>query len=148
MAIWKRRSKSGSRAAADRGRELPVSSSIEQLLMNALERGDESLQTGRYLMTFREGADAEGSKSLQDQGMRIANARDFEGQSVSPEDVGDADALVFPEIGVALVSGPAVEARGLAAQEELAAEGPVEVVDPNISCSPTIPSTCVASQAQ
>jgi subtilisin len=130
MAIWKRRSKSGSRAAADRGRELPVSSSIEQLLMNALERGDESLQTGRYLMTFREGADAEGSKSLQDQGMRIADARDFEGQSVSPEDVGDADALVFPEIGVALVSGPAVEARGLAAQEELAAEGPVEVVEP------------------
>jgi subtilisin family serine protease len=139
MPIRKRRSRSGSRNGENgnghgngngTGRGMPVSSSIEQLLLNALERGDESLQTGRYLMTFREGADAEGPRSLAERGMRIADARDFAKHAVTPEDVGDADALVFPEIGVALVSGPAVEARGLALQEEGAAEGPIEVIEP------------------
>ncbi|MEJ7736678.1 MAG: hypothetical protein WKF97_04555 [Chitinophagaceae bacterium] len=33
-----------------------VSASVEELLLSALERGDESLQTGRFLVTFKEGA--------------------------------------------------------------------------------------------
>jgi subtilisin len=132
MPIRKRRSKSASRNGSGNGngRAAPVSSSIEQLLLDALERGDETLQTGRHLVTFREGAGAEGSKMLAAQGMRVADARDFEDQAVTTEDVGDADALVFPEIGVALVSGAAAQERALSVEEEGAAEGPVEAVEP------------------
>ena len=36
---------------------------------------------------------------------RIANARDFKDQALAFERPADADAVVFPEIGVALLSG-------------------------------------------
>ena len=129
MPIRKRRAKSEN-SNGENGNGAPVSSSIEQLLLDALERGDETLQTGRYLLTFREGADAEGLSMLSAQGMRVADARDFADQAVTTEDVGDADALVFPEVGVALVSGPAVQERALDVEGDVAGEGPIEVVEP------------------
>src|SRR5688572_11099290 len=83
-----------------------TSSTIDEMLLAALERGDDTFQTGRFLVTFKEGAAETGIKSLRaKQGLRTADARDFTGQSVVMEDVGDADALVFPEIGVALLGG-------------------------------------------
>ncbi len=110
----------------------PASTSVEDLLLAALERGDDSLQTGRFLVTFKEGAGEEGYKSLgvQGKGMRIADARDFEGQSVKLQDVGDADAVVFPEIGVALVSGNAAQAHSMGIQSEVASDSPIESIDP------------------
>jgi subtilisin len=110
--------------------EVRVSATIEELLLAALERGEESLQTGRYVITFRKGAVDEGLKSLEAQGLRVADARDFEGQAVTLEDVGDADALVFPEIGSAIVSGVALQAYGMSAQDEMSAEGPIETIEP------------------
>ena len=94
--------------AARTGRSGPdrTSSSVDEMLLAALERGDDSFQTGRYLATFKEGATDAGIKALGSaRGMRLADARDFSRQSVRMQDVGDADALVFPEIGVALVGG-------------------------------------------
>jgi len=110
--------------------ELAVSSSTEDLLLAALERGGDSFETGRYLITFRESGVEEGLKSLKAQGLRVADARDFKDQAVAPEDTGDAEALVFPEIGVALVGGAAATARGLSVQEAVAVDGPVEAVEP------------------
>jgi hypothetical protein len=109
---------------------LPVSSSIEDLLLAALERGDESLETGRYLVTYRDNATVEGLKSLKTQGFRVADARDFKEQAVRTEDVGDAEALMFPEIGVAVVSGAAMEQRGMSVQNALTEGGPVEAIEP------------------
>lgn len=114
----------------ERKGEFPVSSATEELLLAALERGGESLETGRYLITYRESAAEEGLKSLKTQGFRVADARGFKDQAVTPEDVGDAEALMFPEIGVALVGGRALEQHGLSAQDEIAAEGPVEAIEP------------------
>jgi subtilisin len=102
-----------------------VASSTDELLLAALERGDASWETGRYLVTYPEGAAEEGVESLRAQGFRVADARDFEGQAVVPEDVGDAEVLVFPEIGVALVGGTALEEHGLSAQAEPAAGGAI-----------------------
>lgn len=109
-----------------------ASSPVEELLLAALERGDDSLETGRYLVTFKENAGEAGMQSLSTQGMRVADAREFTAQAVSLEAVGDADAVAFPEIGVALLSGAAAEARGLSAQMELAsaADSPIESIDP------------------
>lgn len=107
-----------------------ASSSVEELLLAALERGDDSFETGRYLVTFKEGAAEEGLQSLGTQGMRVANARDFKDQAATLEDVGDADAVVFPEIGVALLGGEPAQARGLSAFAEISADSAIESVDP------------------
>lgn len=96
-----------------------------------MERGDDSLETGRFLVTFKEGAGEEGLRSLgTTQGMRVADARDFEGQAATLESVGDADAIVFPEINVALVGGEAAQERSMNAQFEARADDPVESVNP------------------
>lgn len=107
-----------------------ASSSVEALLLAALERGDDSFRTGRYLTTFKQGAIDEGIKSLDTQGMRVADARDFEGQAVALESVGDADAVVLPEVGVALVGSEAAQERGMSLQMEIAADSPIEAVEP------------------
>jgi hypothetical protein len=110
--------------------EVRVSATIDELLLAALERGEESLETGRYVITFREGAVEEGLKSLEAQGLNVSDARDFRGQAVTVEDVGDADALLFPEIGSAVVSGAALQSYGVSVRDKIMAEGPVEAIEP------------------
>jgi subtilisin family serine protease len=104
-------------------------SSYDEMLLAAMERGDETLQTGRYIVTYREDAPEEGAEFLSSLGLRTADARDFEDQAVAVEDVGDADALVFPEIGAAVISAEAAAERELdvAAAD---ATAPVEAIEP------------------
>ena len=129
--------KAGKKAAAGGGGRgasagaAGVSSPIEQLLLAALERGGDANETGRYLVTFKEGAGTESLASLGAQGLRVADARDFSGQAGALDEVGDADAFVFPEIGVALISGDAAQERSLGAfGAEAAADSPFETVEP------------------
>jgi len=109
---------------------MSVSSGTEQLLLAAMERGGDTLETGRYLISYREGMLDEGVKSLRSASFRVADARDFAEQAVAPEDAGDAEALVFPEIGVALVGGAAMAAHGMRTAHDFAAEGAIEVIEP------------------
>ncbi len=105
-------------------------SGIDALLMAALERNDDSLQTGRYLVTFKDNALDEGVQALKSQSLRMADARDFADQALAMEDVGDADAVVFAEIGVALIGGEAAHARGMGAMAEVASDSAIEVIEP------------------
>src|SRR5262245_27441201 len=107
-----------------------VSSSIDDLLAAALERGDDSLETGRYIVTFKENASDDAIKSLSDKGLRFADARDYTDQAVTFENVGDAEALVFPEIGAAVISGPAFEARELNALTDGSTDSAIEAIEP------------------
>lgn len=107
-----------------------TSANPDDLLAAALASGTETLETGRYIATFKEGATDAGIQALSDQGMQVADARDFEDQAVRFEGLGDADALVFPEIGAALMSGAAAAAREISAQSEIAADSPVETIEP------------------
>jgi hypothetical protein len=108
-----------------------ASSSVEEILLAALERGDDDFQTGRYLITFNEGvAGEEAQKTLGAQGLRVADARDFDGQAAALESVGDADALYFPEIGVAVVGGDAARDRSMGMQTENATDSSIASVDP------------------
>lgn len=127
MVTKKSRAKAADSAAAGR-----TSSPIDELLLAALARNDDSLETGRFLLTFKDGAAAEGIQSLgiSGQGMRVADARDFAGQAATLESVGDADAVVFPEVGVALISGAAAAERSMSAHAEIASDSPIEVVEP------------------
>ncbi|PYS35047.1 MAG: peptidase S8 [Acidobacteria bacterium] len=121
--------KGGTKTKGATGASL-ASSTVEEMLLAALERGDDSFETGRYLVTFKEGAAEEGMQSLGAQGMRVADAREYTDQAVTLESVGDADAVAFPEIGVALLGGNAAQARGMSAQMEGAADSPIESIDP------------------
>jgi subtilisin len=103
---------------------------IEAMLLASYAQAGDTLQTGRYLVTFKEGAQESGMKAMKSQGMRSADARDFTNQAVDVADIGDADTLMFPEIGVALVSGPAMQARGLGAQDEIASDSPMQTIEP------------------
>ena len=108
----------------------PIATSAADLMLAALERGGDIAKTGRYLMTFKEGGVDAGSRSLQSEhGLRVANARDFSDQ-VSFAQAGDAEAMVFPEIGVALVSGEAVTERGIGPEAMIAEDSPVHSMDP------------------
>lgn len=108
-----------------------LSTSTEDLILAAIERGGDLSTTGRFLMTFKAGAVADGIRHLQSQsGFRLANAGDFEAQAVVFEGTGDADGLVFPEIGVALVGADAAAARDMNAEAFIAEDSPVHSIDP------------------
>jgi subtilisin len=107
-----------------------TSSSVDDLLLAALARGDDSLETGRYLVTFKESAVEEGIQSFGARGMRVADARDFTDQATALENVGDADAVLFPEIGVALVGASAARERSMSANSEIATDSPYEAIEP------------------
>jgi len=126
----KRRSERTARRARQAG-SLGVSAGTDELLLAALESGGDASMTGRFLMTFKEGATNAAVKALTTKsGFRVASAGDFEGQALDFAQTGDADAVVFPEIGVALVGGDAAAERGFAATGATLEEGPVESVDP------------------
>src|SRR5262245_9546006 len=109
--------------------EQTVSANADDLLLAALESGDPA-KTGRFLVTFKEGATEAGLQAMQAQsGMRVAHARDFRGQAVDFGALGDADAVVFPEIGVALVSGQAAAARSMTAAATADEDSPMQSVD-------------------
>lgn len=107
-----------------------TAASVEDMLLAAQASGSDSMETGRYIVTFKEGGMDEGVKTFKSMSMRMADARDFDAQAVTMEALGDADALMFPEIGAALVGAPAAQARGLAAQVEMAVDSAVEVIEP------------------
>lgn len=107
-----------------------VSCGTEKLLLAALERGGSCLETGRFLISYRDGRVEEGIKALKAQNFRVADARDFTDQAVSLEDAGDAEAMVFPEIGVALIGGDVLEQHGMSVLDKRAADSPIEIIEP------------------
>lgn len=107
-----------------------ISASPDDLLLAALARGVDSFETGRYLISFREGAEEDGKSSLESSGFRVADARDFEDQSVQLLSVGDADCLYFPELGIALVAGDAMASKGFSSAGEFRTMNTVELVEP------------------
>ncbi|MGO2991146.1 MAG: hypothetical protein ACTIDY_06660 [Halomonadaceae bacterium] len=72
-----------STSSGERGASASVSCGTEKLLLAALERGSCCLETGRFLISYREGRVEEGIKSLKAQNFRVADARDFADQAVS-----------------------------------------------------------------
>ena len=77
--------------------------------------------TGRYLVLLRSEASRAGGKALTDiAGMRVASTADFVEGVVEPDKLGDANAILLQELGVAVVDTPPDQMRSLslAAAEE------------------------------
>ncbi|MEB3324334.1 MAG: S8 family serine peptidase [Cyanobacteriota bacterium] len=110
--------------------EFPISSSVDDLLLAALDRGGESLETGRYLLTFNEGQEEQGLSELRSFGISGADTRDFNQQTVELNGLGDTGFLYLSEVNVAIVSGTAFRDLGtsglLSAQTERGAIASVE----------------------
>jgi subtilisin family serine protease len=124
-----RRRTETARASADLNSR--VSADADALLLAALERGGDTSKTGRYLITFKEGAAEAAVKHLRSKsGLRMAHARDFTDQAVMLSEVGDADAVVLPDIRVALVGGGAAREHALTTETSIAADDPFHSIDP------------------
>ena len=110
--------------------DFPISSSVDELLLAALERGGDTLETGRYLLTFNEGQEEQGLSELRSFGISGADSRDFSQQTVEPTGLGDTGFLYLSEVNVAVVSGTAFRDLGtsglLSAQAERGAIASVE----------------------
>jgi subtilisin family serine protease len=108
-----------------------LAATADELLLATIESGGDPAKTGRFIVTFKQGATNAAMKSWKSRsGLRMASARDFTGQAVDFSGLGDADGLVFPEIGVAVVTAQALSSRRLSAQATTGGDGPVQSVDP------------------
>lgn len=109
---------------------LLASSSVDELILAAQERGDESYETGRYIITFKESALEDGIADLKNRGFRLADAREFDQQALELEQVGDVDGVVFPEVGSVLIGARMFEERGLSVHQEIPADSPFAAIEP------------------
>lgn len=107
-----------------------ASSSVDELILAAQERGDESYETGRYIITFKESALEDGIADLRNRGFRLADAREFDEQALVLEQLVDVDGVVFPEVGSALISGKMFEERGLSVHQEIPTDSPFAAIEP------------------
>lgn len=94
--------------------EFPISSTVEELLLAALERGGDALETGRYVVTFNEGQESAALKQLRSCGIYGADSRDFAEQDVEMEAMGDAGFLYLSEVNAAVLSASAFREMGTA----------------------------------
>jgi hypothetical protein len=61
--------------------------------------------TGRYIITFRDGASDEGRRRLEAAGFIVASADDADEGVLREEHASGADVLIFPRVNMALLSG-------------------------------------------
>jgi subtilisin len=73
--------------------------------------------TGRFLVLLREDADAGAAMLSRVSGLRVASAADFEG-GAAPEDLGGADALVLPQLGICVIVAQPDQIQALGASVE------------------------------
>lgn len=114
-----------------------LNASIDELLDQA-NKENRGFYTGRYLVTYKQGARSEAAQSLQQLSAdaRIASAEDFKEDIVDFAALGDAQSLLLPELNVAIVIPPA---DGVAMVAALVADEskPIESFDPETFVFPT-----------
>jgi subtilisin len=111
---------------------MPLTTSIDDLFTTASQQvaaaADDSapqvVYTGRYIAIFKDNATDSAISQFKDTySLSVASAASFEGQAVALEDLGDAEVLVFPNVGAALVSGEAYAAINPASGPSIAQAG-------------------------
>ena len=125
---------------------MPLTTSIDDLFTAASQQvataadgsAPQVIYTGRYIAIFKEdAADAAISDFKDTHSLSVASASSFEGQAVTFEDLGDAEVLVFPNVGAALVSSEAYAAitssgGATVAEADIASAAPApSAPDPN-----------------
>jgi subtilisin len=111
--------------------DMMLTATVEEMLENAVTTGS-GMYTGRQIVTFKPGADAAAVRSLAvAPSMRVVSTADFQDHVVDFGALGDATSLVFPELNVAVVSGPmAADAAFAQIAAAPAPDSPVLAVEP------------------
>jgi hypothetical protein len=87
---------------------MPLTSSIDDMFEGAsgqppaagASADDQGIRTGRYIVVFKDNAtDATVDHFQSTYNLAATSAASFDGQSVAFEDLGQAEVLIFPEIG-------------------------------------------------
>ena len=93
--------------------------------------------TGRYIVTFSD--EIQGDEAAQAEALgsiagtqSVASTRDFESGALNLEEVATADAVVFAELGVAVVGGGDVAERGVSMLEAAAADPRILAIEPEL----------------
>ena len=88
--------------------------------------------TGKYLVLMREDAVEEGIRTLDTAaGLSVASASDYDDGAVEGESLAESEAIVFNELGVAVVdtSPDQIQALGAATAEQ-AEQSPILAIEP------------------
>ncbi|WP_299723330.1 S8 family serine peptidase [uncultured Tateyamaria sp.] len=109
---------------------MSLSSSVDELLADALKTEPGAQNTGRTVLTFKDGANGDMAAMFQASGARVADARDYVDQSVDLSQLSDADVLMLPEINVAVMTPRAVEASAVGEMSALSSDSPIASIDP------------------
>jgi subtilisin family serine protease len=89
--------------------------------------------TGRFIVTFRYGAEEEGRKLLETAGFTIAHADDVADGILREDEAESADILIFPRVAMALLSGaPEQYERVKAIDAESNPDSPILSVTPEL----------------
>jgi subtilisin family serine protease len=119
--------------------DVTVTSSVDDLLHAASQAGS-GLYTGRYIVTFKPGAREAAAVRLAAAAGRVASSRDFEAQAVNFAAVGDAQAVVFEEIGAAVMAAPPENRTAMLSSLGVAeADSPVQTIEPETFVFPSTP---------
>jgi subtilisin len=112
------------------GASAGVGASADALLLAALNAGNDSWETGRSIVTFKQNETDAGIQALEAGGLNVVSATGLDFLEVSALD--DANALVFPELGVAVVAGDTAQANYLAAQSEGGPDSAIAAIEPEL----------------
>ncbi|HET8549845.1 MAG TPA: S8 family serine peptidase [Bryobacteraceae bacterium] len=108
--------------------KVPLTSGADILPTAETQSREAAETTGRYIVTFREGADPQAATAaLSNFGLRTATAADFRESAVDFQTLGAADSVVLPEIGVAVVSAEPDQMASMSAADEAS---PILAVEP------------------
>ncbi|TFD53948.1 peptidase S8 [Cryobacterium frigoriphilum] len=96
-----------------------------------LPPGSDVLETtGRFIVVFDE-SEGDPTATLRNAGLgNVANSRDFTDQSVDPLEVENADATIFSELGIAVVTADRGQARSFAHSAE--DRGTIQSISPEL----------------
>jgi subtilisin family serine protease len=123
----------GVRSSSD-GASASLGASADALLLAALNEGEATWETGRSVVTFKEGATEEGIQELRTGGLSVANANDvgvLDGSALER-----MDALAFEQFGVVVVAGDAAQAHDMTVQSVVASDSAIEDIAPELFVFP------------
>ncbi len=120
----------------------PLDASVDEMLAAAAADGGDpaagnAFLTGRSIVTYARDEAAGVARSLGfNAGARVASAEDFDDGIVDFAALGDAQSVLFPELGVALLSAEP-EARGMVATMAADATNPIATIEPETFVFPS-----------
>lgn len=86
-------------------------------------------ETGRYIVLFRDGATEKGIELLESLNLRLAVSPDAGAAVLKEDEAGDADVIVYPQLGVAVLAADPEQVK-LLSEAALDSSSPILAIEP------------------